>query len=68
MLEEEFETWPPEFLPDVILITVGIHVSNLCYLKDKPCCFTELLNDNIEELNKMLVRLDTAAVIPKTDD
>ncbi len=45
-----------------------MHVTNLGYLEDKPPHFTELLNDNTEELNKMLVGLDTAAVIPETDD
>ncbi len=68
MLGEEFETWPADPLPDTTLITVGMHITNLGYLEDGPPCFTELPDGGTEELNRMLVGLDTAAIIPETDD
>ncbi len=68
MLGEEFKTWPADPLPDTILITVGIHVTNLGYLEDRPPHFTELLDGSTKESNKMLVRLDIAAIIPETDN
>ena len=68
MLKEEFKTWPVNSLPNITLIIIGMHVTNLDYLENKPFCFTELLNGGIEKLNRMLVRLDTATVIPETDN
>ncbi len=68
MLGEEFETWPADLLPDTTLVTVGMHVTNLGYLEDRPPYFTELPEGGTEESNRMLIGLDTAAVIPKTLD
>ncbi len=68
MLGKEFETWPADPLPDTTLNTVGMHVTNIGYLKDGPPRFTELPDGGIEESNKMLVGLNTAAIIPETDD
>ncbi len=68
MLREEFEIWPTDPLPDMILITIGMHVTNLGYLKDGPPRFTELLDGGTKESNRMLVGLNTAAVIPETDN
>ncbi len=68
MFREEFETWPANPHSDAPLITFGIHVINLGYLEDGPPCFTELPDSGTEESNRMLVGLDTAAVIPETDD
>ncbi len=68
MLREEFETWPVDPLPDTTLIIVGMHVTKLGYLEDGPPCFTELPDGGTEESNRMLVGLDTAAVIPETND
>ncbi len=68
MLGEEFEMWPADPLPDTTLITVGMHITNLGYLEDGPPRFTELPDGGTEESNRMLVGLDIAAVIPKTDD
>ena len=63
MLGEEFEMWLIDLLFDVTLITIGIYVINLGYLKNRYPYFIEFLNSSIEESNKMLVRLDTIAVI-----
>ncbi len=68
MLREEFETWLADFFLNTTLITVGMHVTNLGYLKDGPPCFTELPNDSMEESNRILVGLDIATIIPKTDN
>ena len=68
MLKEEFETWPADLFPNATLITVGMHVTNLGYLKNRSLHFTESLDSNTEELNKILVRLDTAIVILETDN
>lgn len=43
-----------------------MHVPNLGYLENKSLRFIEFLNSGTEESNKILVRLHTAAVIPKT--
>ncbi len=40
MLGKEFETWLADLLPDTILITIGMHITNLGYLEDGPPCFT----------------------------
>lgn len=67
MLRQEFKTWPADHLPDARFVIVGMHVTNLSYLEDKPSYFTELSESDMEESNKMLVGLDTASVIPETD-
>ena len=68
MLKEEFKMWPVDLLPDAILITVGIYIINLGYLEDKFPCFIEFSDGNIDKLNRMLVGLDTTAIIPETDN
>lgn len=68
MLGEKFEMWPANPLSNAILITVSMHVINLGYLEDGPPCFTEFSNGSTKESNKMLVGLDTTAVIPETDN
>ncbi len=68
MLGKEFETWPADPLSDPTLITVGMCVTNLGYLEDGSRRFTKLPNSGTEESNKMLVELDTAAVIPEADN
>ncbi len=68
MLGEEFKTWPADPLPDATLITVGMHVTNLSYLEDGPPCFTQLPDGGMEESNRILVGVDTAAVIPETNN
>ena len=68
MLREEFKMWLVDPFPNITLIIIGIYVTSLGYLEDKPLCFINLLNSSIEELNKMLIKLDTATVIPKTDN
>ncbi len=66
MLGEEFETWPVDFFPDATLIIVGMHVTKLGYQEDKPPRFIEFPDGGTEESNRILVGLDTAAVIPET--
>ena len=66
MLREEFETWLADLFSNSPLITVGIHVTNLNYLEDEPSCFKKLPDGDTEELNRMLVWLNIAAVIQKT--
>ncbi len=68
MIGEEFLIWSTDLLPDTTLIIVSIHVTNLGYLKDNSFHFTELFNGGTKELNKILVGLSTAAIIPETDD
>ncbi len=68
MLGEEFETWPADSLPNMTLIIVGMHIPNLGYLEDGLPHFMELPDSGTEELNRMLVGLNTAVVIPETDD
>lgn len=60
--------WPADSLPNATLVTVGIYVTNLNYLEDGSFCFMELLDGGTEESNRILVELDTAAVILETDD
>lgn len=68
MLRKEFKTWPANPLPNTILITVDIYVINLGYLKDRPSCFMKFLNSSIEKSDRILVKLNIAAVIPETDN
>ncbi len=67
MLREEFDIWPADPLSVVTLITINIYVTNLSYLEDKLLHFTKLLDDSMEESNKMLVGLDKTTIILKTD-
>lgn len=68
MLGKKYESWLTDLLFNATLVRVGIYVTNLGYLKDKFSCFTELLESDTDESNKMFVGLDTAAIIPKTDN
>ena len=68
MLGEEFKTWPADLLSNATLVILNMHVTNLDYLEDGPLCFMELLDGNTEKSNKMLVGLNTAAVIPKSNN
>ncbi len=68
MLGEEFETWSTDPLLDTTLVTVGKHITILDYLEDRPSCFTKFPEGGTEESNKMLVELDTAGIISKTND
>ena len=45
-----------------------MHIINLNYLKDRLFCFTKLLDNGIKELNRILVGLNTIAVILKTNN
>ena len=63
MLEEEFEIWLVDLLLNTILVIVGMHIINQSFLEDRSSYFTELLDSNTKELNKMLVELDIATVI-----
>ncbi len=45
-----------------------MYVTNLGYLKNGPLCFIKLPNGGMEESNRILVGLDIAAIIPKTND
>ena len=68
MLKEEFETWSIDHLPNTTLIIFGIHITNVGYLEDRCPYFIELSDGNIEESNKILIELDTTAIILKTND
>lgn len=68
MFENEFKTLLVDLFSNTTLAIVNMHITNLGYLEDKLFCFTKLLDSGIEELNKMLLGLDTAAVIPITDN
>lgn len=52
----------------MILIIVSIHITNPGYLEDRPPYCMKLPEDDTEESNRVLVGLDIAAIIPKTDD
>ena len=67
MLGEEFDMWSADSFPNVTFIMVCMHVTSLGYLENGPLCFTELLDGGIKESNRMLIGLDTAAIIPDTD-
>ena len=68
MFKEEFNMWLANLFFNTILITVDMYVTtNQDYLENRLICFTEISNCSIKESNKMLVRLDIAAVISKTD-
>ena len=45
-----------------------MYITNLGYFEDRSPHFTELLDGNMEELNKILVELDTIAIIPEIDN
>lgn len=61
-------TWLRDPLSNIILVIVGMYVTNLCFLKNKSLCFMELKDGDIKESNKIRVGLNRAAIIPKTDN
>lgn len=66
--KEEFNMSLANLLFNAILVTVDMHViTNQGYPEDGLICFTKISNYSIKESNKMVVRLDIAAVIPKTN-
>ena len=68
MLRKKFETWLANPFPNITLIIVGMHITNLGYLEDKSLCFMELPNNGMEKSYRMLVGLDTAAIIQETNN
>lgn len=60
--------WSADFFLDATLVTVGIDITNLGYLKDRSSRSMKLPDSGIEKLNKILVELDTAAVILEIND
>lgn len=60
--------WLADFIPNTTIFTVGIHVTNLNYLKNGFFYFMELSDGNIEESNKIFVRLDKIAAISDNND
>lgn len=67
MLGEEFNTWSANPFSDMIFVIVSIYVINLGYLEDRCSRFMELSDGSTKESNKMLVGLDTVAVISNTN-
>lgn len=68
MLRKEFETWLADHIPNKSLLILGIHVSKLRYLKNRPIYFTNLLDGDMRELNKTLGGLENAATIPNNNN
>lgn len=68
MLVKEFKMWLADFLFVTTLIIGGMYITNLSYLKDGFFCFTEHLDSSTEMLNRILIGLDTAAVISKMNN
>lgn len=68
MRGEKFKIWPTNLLPNTTLITIGIHVTNLGYLENISLYFKKLSNSNLEESNKILIKLDIATIIIETNN
>lgn len=68
MLRKEFVILPIDSLFNATIITVDIHVINLDYPEERHFCLTELSDGSKEKLNRILVGLNTTAVIPESDD
>lgn len=49
-------------------VIVGVHVTNLGYLKDGFSGFTEISNGGINNSNNIIVKLDIAIIILETND
>lgn len=60
--------WPIDPLLDAILSIVGMHITNLDYLKDGPPHFMKLSDSDTEKINKMLVELNIAIIISETNN
>lgn len=65
---EAFKMWSVDSLPNRTLITVSMHITNLDHLKDKTPRSTELPDSGMEKSNRILIGLDTVAIIPETDN
>lgn len=62
MLDEEFKIWPINFILNVTFFIFEMCILNLDHLEDRPICFTELLDSNMEESNR-IEKLDKVAAI-----
>ena len=60
--------WPADLFSNAILIIISIYITNLGYLQDKSLYFTELSNGSIEELKKILIKLDITAIISEINN
>lgn len=68
MLEKKFEMWPADLFSDTTFVIVDMYVINLGYLKDRFSYFIELLDNSIQESNRILVGLNTTTDIPETNN
>ena len=68
MLGEKFEIWPADPLFNATLIIIGTNVTYLGYLKDRSPCFTKLTDNDMKESKRILIGLDTIAIILQPDN
>lgn len=68
MLGKESEMWPADPLPNVTLITVRIQITHMGYLEEASSLFTEHSDGGIEKSNKLLIELNTTAIIPEINN
>lgn len=63
MLGNKFKSWPVNSFFNVIFIIIDMHITYLSNVEAKLPHSTKLSDDNTKKFQKMLVRLDTAAII-----
>ena len=60
--------WSTNLFSNTTLVTIGIYITNLSYLKDKLFCFIKLSNIGIEKSNRILIGVNIAIIISKTNN
>lgn len=61
--EKNFKIYVVDSICNIILLIVGMQITNWDYLENELFYFTKLLNNNIKELNKTWKILYNAAII-----
>lgn len=60
--------WLVEPLFDTTLVVIDLYIINPGYLKDGPTYFTKLLDNGMEKLNKMFVKLNIIDMISEINN
>ena len=58
MFKKEFKTWLADAISNITLLTLGINIINLHYMKNKPFYFIKLRNGGKKESHKTLKKIN----------
>lgn len=68
MLKEKFEIWLADPISNVILIILGMYITNRSYLKNRSSHFTKVLNNGREKFDRTWEEIDNAITISNNNN